>query len=746
MEALRVSLDSYDAEVVRQIALTLGLRDADTKPVKSKLIQRLLTEIPRRAGTAEFIKALSDTDRAILALVMERGGQVACSHLLVSLFLSGLLPIALQADGMDLALSRLEALLQPLLLRGLLINLTPPSNYTTRRQLRPLYEVGIAPEVAQVLPRQLLESPKPDLQSFATMAPPQTQMGEPEVLIRQSFFIWSGLLRVRARRLKSGLVAKVDLRRIARELGIDFEAQQEYLTLMLVLLQVANLLSVNNDAISALNDEHAQRFWQQDPGTQIREFHTALISLDGTPELDESLLRTIGYGYGGYACNSYTMLHHQLLAVFQQLFEISWFPYDLLMLLLNRGQAGGFAFPESYIRSLEQQLRWSSSNTGNNQTLTRALKALQDYDNQLALRLLREWQWLGILELGYAPGRSLPEAVRLTPLGRAVLRRETFTFNGEVGQIILQPDFQVLALGPVPLNTLAGIEQIAERETVQPAAVGYRLTRQSIYGALQNGNSVGVICAFLTQITQQPLPQNIERTLEEWGAQHERILVQRNVLVLQTSVAEELDSLLADARLREWLHRLDERTAWAEHQHVKKIQQRLEQLQWLPAVSKGPELDLPESLRWDEGRLLPRTLSPSLYVAGVVQRFAVPDKTGWLVTPASVQTAANMGLSAPEILAKIERLTGGQLSPEWQQRIKGWASHYGQAHLLQVRLLRLESAAILAEVRRVDRQLGRWLHPLGAEMGVAVIDDKNWEAAVARLTELGVSIKEGRWW
>jgi len=169
-------------------------------------------------------------------------------------------------------------------------------------------------------------------------------------------------------------------------------------------------------------------------------------------------------------------------------------------------------------------------------------------------------------------------------------------------------------------------------------------------------------------------------------------------------------------------------------------------LQWLPAVSKGPELDLPESLRWDEGRLLPRTLSPSLYVAGVAQRFAVPDKMGWLVTPASVQTAINMGLSAPEILAQIERLTGAQLSPEWQQRIKGWASHYGQAHLLQARLLRLESAAILDEVRRADRQLGRWLHPLGAEMGVAVIDDKNWEAAVARLMELGVSIKEGRWW
>jgi len=29
---------------------------------------------------------------------------------------------------------------------------------------------------------------------------------------------------------------------------------------------------------------------------------------------------------------------------------------------------------------------------------------------------------------------------------------------------------------------------------------------------------------------------------------------------------------------------------------------------------------------------------------------------------------------------------------------------------------------------------------------VAIIDERNWEAAVARLTELGVHIEEGRWW
>ncbi|MDX9953936.1 MAG: helicase-associated domain-containing protein [Anaerolineae bacterium] len=746
MEALRASLDFYDADVVRQIALTLELRDADTKPQKNKLIQRLLSEIPRRAGTPEYVKALSETDRAILAVVLEHGGQIACSQLLVTLFSAALLPLPAEGEGPDRAINNLEALLQPLLLRGLLVNLTSPLDYSTRRHLRPLYEVGIPPEVAQVLPRRLLKVPQPDLQSFVTSTPAQVHSGDPETLLRHLFFLWSGLSRVRARRLKSGAVAKADLRRMARELGIDFETQQERLELMLELLQAAGFLTVMNDTFGAQNDEHTQRLWQQDPGTQIREFHNALLKLEGLPNLGSGMQHYLGYGFGQYGCNAFTVLHHQLAGVFQSLLEIPWFPYDVLMLLLNRGKPGGFVLQEPFVRSLEQQLSWSSSNANSSQYLAKMSQEMRDSDNAVAVDLLEDWQWLGLIELGYVAGRSLPQAVRLTPLGRAVLRREAFVFNNDQGQIILQPDFQVLALGPVPLPTLLGIEQIAERETVQQATVGYRLTRQSIYRALQYGNSIGVICAFLTQVTQQPLPQNIERTLEEWGEQHERILVRRDVLVLQTSTVEELDGLLADSQLREWVHRLNAHTAWADHRHAAKIQRRLGQMQWLPALSRGPETDFPGSLCWDEGRLLPRTLPPSLYVAGMVQRFALPEETGWRVTPASIQNAVNTNFSAPEILAQIERLTGAPLSPEWQQRLKAWASHYGQACLVQARLVRLENAEILSELRSTDRQLGRWLHPLADESSVALIDEKNWEAVIARLEELGVSIQEGRWW
>lgn len=745
MEALRVSLDLYDVEVVKQIAATLGLRDAETKLTKPKLVQRLLTEIPRRAGSPEFIKALSETDRAVLALTLEKGGQLASANLLPPLILAGLLPLP-PSNTVDDITRKLEALLEPLLQHGLLVNLTLPNSYTTRRQLRPLREIGVPPEVAQALPRQLLKAPKADLQRFAAPEPSRVSAGDPEVLLRQLFFVWTALLRAPARRLKSGLIAKTDLRRLSRDLGLDLETQEELLRYLIALLQMVKLVQISGDAFAAVDDDHAQRLWQQDLGAQLREFLMAFINLEGYPKVDMGTVYIPGYGYNQFMCNPTKTLNHQLLAAFQQLLALSWFSFDMLMVLLNRGKPGGFAFPDAVIKSLEQQLRWTGMNAGGTPVLPKVTKELQDLDIAVARDLLEQWRWLGIVELGYVPGKELPWAVRLAPVGRAALQQEAFAINGDIGQLILQPDFQVLALGPVPLVTLLGIERIAERETVQPAAVGYRLTRNSIYRALQNGASIGVICAFLSRITQQPLPQNVERTLEEWGAQHERIIVRRDVLVVQTDAAAQLEALLADPRLSQWLQRLDERTAWADAQYTKKIQTRLWQLELLPAISKGPEADLPRSLLWEEGRLLPRTTPTSLYVTAVVRGFAAQEADGWRVTPVSVREAINTGLSAPEILAQIERLTGATLSPEWQTRLKAWSSHYGSAHTLQVRLLRMESAAVLAEVRGADRQLSRWLRPLEGESGLALIDDRHWEAALELLAALGVSIETGRWW
>ncbi len=749
MEALRITLDLYDASLVRQMAETLEFSEADLKAPKSALIKRLLVEIPRRAASREFIQALSEADRGILALVLDRGGQIATADLLGTLITTGLLlPIEPEsADGEATISSRLEVLLRPLLLRGLLVNLTPPLSYETRRHLQPVYEVGIAPEVASVLPRALLKVPQPDVQRFTIAPPSQIASGDPEMLVRQLFFVWSGLLRNPARQLKSGSIAKADLRRLARELNMDLETQADTLHDMIALLLSARLLRFEGGNVVAADDERVQRFWQQDAGAQYRELFNAFLNVESSPAIETTMLyRLYGYGYGAYQINSYKALNQQLIAAVRPLLDVPWFSFNTLLLLLNRDRPGSFALPANLLRVMEEQLRRSMIGSGTKPLVSKMTRDLQDLDAAAAVELLSHWQWLGIVDMGYQEGRSSPWAIRFTSLGRAIFRQEAFAFNGGVGQVILQPDFQLLALGPVPLGTLEGIERFADRETVQPATVGYRLTRSSIYRALQKGASIGVICGFLRQITQQSLPQNVERTLEEWGAQHERIVVRRNVVVLQTNTTAQLDVLFADPILQPVLQRLDEHTAVADARYTQQIQDRLWHLELLPAISRGPEADLPHSLIWDEGRLLPRLTPPSLYVTGIVQRFAAPEASGWQLTAASVREAINTGYSVPDLIAQIERLTGAPLSPEWQQRLKAWGSHYGSANLLPAHLLRLESAALLAEVREADRQLSRWLHPLTPESDVAIIDERNWEAAVARLTELGVHIEEGRWW
>ena len=747
MEALRITLDLYDAPLVRQIAETLEFSEADLKAPKSTLIKRLLVEIPRRAASREFIQALSEADRGILALVLDRGGQIAAGDLVGTLITTGLLSPTKPTDEETTISSRLEALLRPLLLRGLLVNLTPPLDYQTRRHLQPVFEVGIAPEVASVLPRALLEVPQPDVQRFTIVPPAQVASGDPEMLVRQLFFVWSGLLRNPARQLKSGSIARADLRRLARELNMDLETQADVLHDMIALLLSARLLRFEGGNVVAADDERVQRFWQQDAGAQYRELFNAFLNVESSPAIETTMLyRLYGYGYGSYQINSYKALNQQLMAAVRPLIDVPWFSFDTLLLLLSRGKPGSFALPANLLHVMEEQLRRSMIGSGNKSLVSKMTRDLQDLDATTAVELLSHWQWLGVVDMGYQEGQSAPWAIRLTPLGRAIFRQEAFAFNGGAGQVILQPDFQLLALGPVPLGTLEGIERFADRETVQPATVGYRLTRSSIYRALQKGTSIGVICGFLRQVTQQPLPQNVERTLEEWGAQHERIMVRRNVVVLQTDTTAQLDALLADAVLQPWLQRLDEHTAVADTRYTQQIQDRLWHLELLPAVSRGPEADLSHSLIWDEGRLLPRLTPPSLYVTGIVQRFAAPEAPGWRLTAASVREAINTGYSVPDLIAQIERLTGASLSPEWQQRLKAWGSHYGSANLLQAHLLRLESAALLAEVRGADRQLSRWLHPLTPQSDVAIIDERNWEAAVARLTELGVHIEEGRWW
>ena len=220
--------------------------------------------------------------------------------------------------------------------------------------------------------------------------------------------------------------------------------------------------------------------------------------------------------------------------------------------------------------------------------------------------LLEPMHWMGLVHIGYADDR--PVAYRLTPVGAWVLGIGPMVdIPKEDGRVIVQPNFEIVALDPVSDRTLAELGEFAERTSAE-RAIKYHLTRESVYRAQKKGWTAARIIHALQRMTRTqdvrtrthdvptrthdvptrtpdvrtrthdvrtrtqdvrtqsdsdqhhrehttfvrehttfvPLPQNIVRTLEEWQHLHERITIHRQVSLLQAVDAKLLDRLMQD--------------------------------------------------------------------------------------------------------------------------------------------------------------------------------------------------------
>ncbi|MCA1554647.1 MAG: helicase-associated domain-containing protein, partial [Chloroflexi bacterium] len=146
--------------------------------------------------------------------------------------------------------------------------------------------------------------------------------------------------------------------------------------------------------------------------------------------------------------------------------------------------------------------------------------------------------WLGLVSLGWQDGRVA--AFRFTPLGAYLIGLRAQPPPDEstsgVGRLVVQPNFQIFALEPIAEQMLARLDRFADRVKAD-RVYEYHLTRDSLYRAQQDGTSVQDVIAFLQQAASSALPQNVERTLEEWGQSYERIIIYSNISLLHALVA-----------------------------------------------------------------------------------------------------------------------------------------------------------------------------------------------------------------
>jgi hypothetical protein len=305
---------------------------------------------------------------------------------------------------------------------------------------------------------------------------------------------------------------------------------------------------------------------------------------------------------------------------------------------------------------------------------------------------------------------------------------ETATAESEA-RLVVQPNFQVFALGPISDATLARLELFADRVKADRSAFEYTLSHAAIYRGQKAGLAVDQIIAFLERASGAALPQNVLRTLHEWGEQHERIVFHRAVALCEGCNPELLNELWDEPTIQSYLQqRLTPTVALVKRGRVQALRDALLQRGFLPALSTRTDRCAGRLQAAPDGRLSPVHEGPDLLLDSCLRslaepvptppstRGAVPQRTRdavaiagtqggvpeqeahFHITEGAIRRALGTGLSVKEYLDRLSVLHHGAVPSALQMRIKAWGRYYGKASLQEAVLLEVKDSATADEL------------------------------------------------
>ena len=286
--------------------------------------------------------------------------------------------------------------------------------------------------------------------------------------------------------------------------------------------------------------------------------------------------------------------------------------------------------------------------------------------------------WLGLVDIGLAGGK--PVAFCLNPLGAYLFglasQPPAEAAASQSGRLVVQPNFQIFALEPIAEQTLVSLDRFADRVKADKA-FEYKLSRESLYRAHQNGMSADDAIAFLEQASAAPLPQNVLRTLQEWAQSYERIIVRRNAALLHVLDPQVLDDLQqTPAASRHLLGRPLPRVALADSsaESRERISQALMALGELPAYSDTPGVENACGvLTLDEsGRVSLLHALPDLYLLQSLEEHAERRDDAYYLTRAAVRNDRQSGEAGEQIIARWQRWHHGPLPASLLEKLGDW--------------------------------------------------------------------------
>jgi hypothetical protein len=270
------------------------------------------------------------------------------------------------------------------------------------------------------------------------------------------------------------------------------------------------------------------------------------------------------------------------------------------------------------------------------------------------------------------------------------------------GKLIIQPNFELVALAPISESLLVKLDRFAERVRLEHIAQ-YRLTRASVTRAIQMGMCVQEIQHVLQEFAggNGEIPQNVQYSLVEWERQARRIEMWQHAALIEFDDAAQLDELFADIEARSlFRRRLTPVLAEVDAAQLDAVKQLMWQRHFLPALTPAPQQDtlvvaelasssLSKEPQWKlhaNGLLEPLYAVTNLYLAADVERFSTVDETtGWYkITPQSIKQAYDNdnkgnGITLSAIIRFLQTYCEGGIPPSFTIRLKLWGQGYGDS-------------------------------------------------------------------
>jgi hypothetical protein len=613
-----------------------------------------------------------------------------------------------------------------------------------------------------------LPEPQPIPLGNADWQPDHVQVGDPTLFLRDLYLYWDFVRHHDVPLLTSGLVGKRFLNTINDLLLTPdptlAEARRETEAVWLYMLrQLASHLGLlqakSGQCLAPAGSDalHIPAFWHQSLIEQVLAILRALTDIDVT--LPEGKIDKYD--------PQYRQARRVFLRVLQQLSANAWIELDDIYEHMQNDNPNFLFVDHEAVEDTRNH--WYSRHVGKGYYYGDPKDLLPEFvaGEQQFIRgsidgFLRP---LGLVELGYKTDDDAApwHAFRLTPFGQEVVAALSRDTTGaaeptsaaapalasphlvDAGSVIVQPNFQILAMGPVPLHVLAQLDLFADRERADRGAFEYRLSRTSVYAAQQLGLDVTAMQGFLTGVSSAELPQNVRRSLEEWAAHHERIIIRTGVALLQTANAEMLEKLMAGAATGNHLARaLAPEVALIKGGQKGGLVTALLQQDVLPTISGATPDAADQSVFIDvTGGIRAIHAVPSLHLRGRLAHLAEETKPGvWKLTAKSVRRAGGNQKKVLTLLDELTKLHRGRLPDELIEQVKTWGHYYGTVASETLTLLEFHNQTILDELRQLP-ELGEHLTLFpDTDRALAIVANGKLAEVRKTLARFGINVKK----